>query len=118
MRVEADLFSGRPNPAWTLDAARADVLADLLRALPSDPVAAGSPPDHLGYRGIVVYEVHSVLPGCDTLRVHGGRAYAECTDGLRTFADAGRTVERWLADTGRSHLDPDLYALIGQELGS
>ena len=116
MRVEADLFSGRPNPAWTLDAAEAEDLADLLRLLP--PGGAAPEPPGLGYRGMVVRGVEAALPGCTELRLFRGAAAAECAAGPRTFTDRERAVERWLVDSARRRLDPGLVEVLQGEVGS
>lgn len=115
MRVEADLFSGRPNPAWTLDADEAADLADLLRLLP--PGGAAPEPPGLGYRGMVARGVEQVLPGCTALRAFRGAASAECGGAPRVYADPGRALERWLVETARRRLDPDLFAVIQAEAG-
>ena len=115
MRVEADLFSGRPNPVWTLDADEADDLADLLRLLAHDG-AAPEPPG-LGYRGMVVHGVETALPGCTSVRAFRGAASAECGGSPRVYADPDRGLERWLVETARRRLDPDLFAVIQAEVG-
>jgi len=115
MRVEADLFSGRPNPAWTLDAGEAADLADLLRLLA--PGSAAPEPPALGYRGITVRGVEPALPGCTTLRAFRGAAVAECATGPRTLSDPARALERWLLETARHRLDPELFEVIEREMG-
>ncbi len=50
MRVELDIFSGRPNPAWELDARTAATFATLLGSRPATTAATIEAPA-LGYRG-------------------------------------------------------------------
>lgn len=117
MRIEADLFSGRPNPAWTLDAPQAAELASLLgRLRPASSAPAQA--EGLGYRGLVVHGVESALPGCSVLRVHRGNAVAECGAERRGFTDPERAVERWLAASARGHVDADLHRTITEQVGS
>jgi hypothetical protein len=51
--VELDIFSGRPNPSWTLGPAERTALLDLLRDVNAPAEPRGLPPG-LGYRGLVV----------------------------------------------------------------
>ena len=51
-QVTLDIFSGRPDPAWTLPAGQAQVLRALLEPLPE--VDCGPMDLPLGYRGFVV----------------------------------------------------------------
>lgn len=96
MRVELDVFSGRPNPRWELNEDSAVALRGLLSRL---TVATTTPPEQpgLGYRGFV---------------------YASETDGGRAFrgyvvrsdvvlADPSSSVERFLRD----HLPSELRGL-------
>jgi hypothetical protein len=51
-QIELDVFSGRPNPTWSLTSAEADALETRLADLPR---AAGPVPEGtLGYRGFIV----------------------------------------------------------------
>ena len=57
VRVEADLFSGRPNPAWTLSSGEATELArrlEKVEARRGEPAPVGAAGPGLGYRGLVV----------------------------------------------------------------
>lgn len=112
MQVEADVFSGRPNPRWTPDAAAA---REFSRRLGELPAAAAAPAfEGLGYRGLVVTGLEGE---CGEVRVHGGRAWAECGGETRTLADAGRSLERWLLATGEGRLEPATLALLRSEAG-
>ena len=54
MRVELDLFSGRPNPIWTLSQVEAESVRDTLAALPEAPGDTPATYSGLGYRGFRV----------------------------------------------------------------
>ncbi len=111
MQVEADVFSGRPNPRWTLDAAASGELTERLAGLPAARPA--EPFDGLGYRGLVV----TGLPGeCHEVRVHGGRVQAECGGETRAWTDAGRALERWLLATGEGRLEPATLELLRSQM--
>ena len=100
--VWIDVYSGRPAPEWTLTPAETEELVSLLATLPS----SGAPPVvGLGYRGVLVR-----IPwesGVATLRAGGGVVASEPEDGP-TLADPGRRVERYLWESARRHLAPDV----------
>ena len=90
--VEVDLFSGRPNPRFVLDAEATRVLAGLVRALP--PGREQELADvGLGFRGFRVVLGPSVL-------------LDETSSAARH--DSERQVERWLSRWVRDHGDPRL----------
>ena len=109
MRIELDVFSGRPNPEWTLTAAEAAELEAMTASL---PVAAALPPpfDGLGYRGIVARNPAdpgwSLVAFRDTVRVL-------TPEGSEVRADPDATVERWLLGTAGGAVDPALLARLG-----
>lgn len=93
MLVELDAFSGRPNPAWELDAASSDAVRQLVARLVA---ASGRPaePPGLGYRGFVFTD------GTDRSRAYKG--YVIRPDVV--LADPSLSVERFLLD----HLPAEL----------
>jgi hypothetical protein len=98
MRVQLDVFSGRPNPSWDLTPEEAAEFRRLFRTLPeSGPV--GAPPGGLGYRGIIVTETEDDVHGWDEIVVWKGLIWARRGDELRHFTDKDRSLERWLCGT-------------------
>jgi hypothetical protein len=103
MRVELDIFSGRPNPVWVLDTAQeAEIRGRIARLKPSS--AKVSVPG-LGYRGFIVHDVGEmrfyrgqVLPGLDADTARWG-----ATD---------RELERWLLETGRGVIEASIYQMV------
>lgn len=85
MRVELDLFSGRPNPVWEADEACRHEIERIEKRLARAAAAAGAPPP-LGYRGFL-YRI-----GTEEHRAHDGRISL----GNRTLADPERSIERLL----------------------
>lgn len=107
MRVELDIFSGRPNPAWPLDAKQARALLLLLRDPPSPPPEPRGG-EGLGYRGLLV----TTQPDQDavegSLTIRDGWVVLTGPQGSWGYRDDDRTIERWLLETGRPWLDADL----------
>jgi hypothetical protein len=90
--VELDIFSGRPNPSWTIGPAERELLLNFLR----DAHAAVEPRNllpGLGYRGFVVKIASE--SGEHVARVHDGSIEI---DG-KYFSDADRTVEKFILST-------------------
>jgi hypothetical protein len=85
--VELDIFSGRPNPRWELDAHDRDALQRLHAGLSPAGAAAPEPPG-LGYRGF------SYAEAAGPCRAFQG--YVRCPGGV--LADPSFSVERFLLD--------------------
>ena len=82
MLAELDVFSGRPNPRWRLDAMDAEEVHRLLtrlQALGPDPVQ----PPGLGYRGFTFW---------DTYRAYRGQVFMPSA----VLADHSSGIERFL----------------------
>jgi hypothetical protein len=105
--VTLDMFSGRPNPEWTLGPAEAAVFERRISALPS--ISASNQPDApLGYRGFTIRE------DGNEVRVFGGQV----TTKGQVLADRGRSLERWLLDSGRGSLDPGTASYVESQTRS
>lgn len=78
MTVEIDVFSGRPNPRWTLTQQQTTHVEQLLRDLPSTsgPAASG-----LGFRGFILSE------GDRRIRVGSGLVHFENETSNRVRGD-------------------------------
>jgi hypothetical protein len=99
--VSLGIYSGRPDPSWSLTEEESAELGRLLGSLPS---VIGDPPEGgLGYHGFVLTSKHDGHANRTLVAYRG--AVAELGSGTRTYlADAQRTVERFLLESGRSHL--------------
>jgi hypothetical protein len=106
--VTLGIYSGRPDPTWTLTVAEA---AGLDAALASLPDGTDTPPvGGLGYHGFTITRQGS------TLVAYRG-AVAAPGDGPRTTkADPTRSIERYLLETSRSHVTPDEYEIAEQAI--
>lgn len=100
--VMLGLYSGRPDPEWTLTVEEVATLDRLLAALPQStgtPATGG-----LGYHGFTI-----VLPG-RALIAYGG-AVAAPGQGARSFlGDPTRSVEHYLLEISRAHVLAIEYA--------
>lgn len=109
--VIVDVFSGIPNPQWTI---AGDVLMQLQLMLAQLQQFHGGfmpEPPALGFRGIIVqFSPGEALEG--HIRVFNG--YVVTPRG--TFVDAGRALERWLLQTGIPHGYGDLIKDLLREV--
>ncbi|GAC1658875.1 MAG: hypothetical protein NVS4B13_02560 [Candidatus Elarobacter sp.] len=111
VEVELDIFSGLPNPTWLLTNAQADGFVKQLSALP--PTSAKEPSGNLGYRGFVVH----VTQAADTqvARIQKGTVYLPRGGAYVCASDEDRKLERWLLETGRPHLEDEIFHLAERE---
>jgi hypothetical protein len=112
VEVELNVFSGRPDPVWTLSEAERGRLEELLSGL--SPGDVRELPEPLGYRGFTLKLTH-VDGRVTEVRVYKGAARVKDGEAVTALADPGRTLERWLVTTG-SRLEPELRTLVLNEL--
>jgi hypothetical protein len=96
--VVLEIFSGRPDPSWELEAARTAELLHKLQALSPAQERTLPPAPGLGYRGLHV----SLSDGAHgkVVEIRNGRiAFAG-----RILRDENRALERWLLDTAPPQL--------------
>ncbi|HEX2906300.1 MAG TPA: hypothetical protein VHO69_05525 [Phototrophicaceae bacterium] len=105
------IFSGRPDPTWTLSANQTQALQQILKTLPEGEAAAM--PDNLGYRG---FEVRFESGSLRRTMIWGGYIQLETEAGTRWVRDDGRTVEIWLLGTAGNALEADLTATLWAEM--
>jgi len=112
--VTLDVFSGRPNPTWTL----ADGLpVEFLRRLQSLDVSKAVPRDSkdLGYRAVSA-EFLDQTKGAVTVKASQGVVTLDRGGQQSHYVDAGRQFELWLVNTGAAHLTPDILRYVTGEI--
>ena len=118
-QVTLDIYSGLPNPAWTLTAEQTPALRTLLDGLPE---AACEPVNFdLGLRGFVVELGQAPeLSNEYRLRVAGGQVRwgDPWTPDGATFCqnDVETAVTRFLLASGQAHMPEGVYALVEQDI--
>lgn len=114
MHIELDVFSGRPNPYWDLDTQEESEFYRMFRNLPESMVDAPSGSE-LGYRAIIVTGVKK-LEGCSEIVVFREHVAAKCDKKIAHLFDKDRELELWLLNTGKKHLDVNIYQLVRSEI--
>lgn len=113
--VEADLFSGRPNPVWPLTPVEMAQLVERVAGLA--PADEAEPPGRLGYRGLrfrLSARGREIASGAS----FDGHLRFQDSVGPRHLADPGREVERWLLATGEGKIEPQVYETLRNEAES
>ena len=117
IRVELDIFSGRPNPSWQLLRNEAEDFSHRLGALPNNPSGQNLQQD-LGYRGLKVTigaladsqnRVHEIVIGRGVVVVRQDAT-------TRLLRDEGRALERWLLQTGKGRVEDEVYDYVLAEI--
>lgn len=106
VQIELDIFSGRPNPKWYLDAASVERLTTLLKAQRVTTSHDSAKVPALGFRGFQI----EVREGA---RRRSYKVYRETleADG-KQFEDPGREVETLLRTTAPDQIRaefPDIF---------
>jgi hypothetical protein len=109
VEVTLDIFSGRPNPSWTLRPEDEKELARRLAGLLPASELPGS--DDLGYRGFVVSNRagEGGLPA--EVRVFKGLVATKGEAGVSAFHDT-HGLEQWLVEQARQHGLEGLLATV------
>ena len=95
LKIELDVFSGRPNPTWQLDDAQTMELLALLADLPTAMQRQAEP---LGYRGFLVYRPGLGGEVAAPIRVYAGTVEIDS----QPLADV-RGAEAWLLRHARAN---------------
>ena len=116
VHVQADLYSGRPNPEWDLAADDARQFLDRFNRLTSSRQPSVPAPVGLGYRGVRA----SVDSGGTSMQMSIAKAIVQVdaagTTAGRQLDDPDRALERWLVETGRSALGSDVLDALLRDL--
>ena len=95
LKIELDVFSGRPNPTWQLDDAQAIELLALMADL---PIVTQRQTGQLGYRGFLVYRPGPGGAVAAPVRVYAGTVEIDS----QPFADV-HGAEAWLMRCARAN---------------
>ncbi|HWN49268.1 MAG TPA: hypothetical protein VNO18_05480 [Xanthobacteraceae bacterium] len=114
--VTLDVFSGRPNPTWSLPESTTVELLRRLQALEESKVDALEF-DGLGYRGVSA-EFHDQSKGVIDVKASRGFVTLNQSGQRFRYVDPGRQFELWLVNTGAGHLTPDLLQYVTKEIVS
>jgi hypothetical protein len=112
--VTLDVYSGRPNPIWSM---AEGVAGEFLRRLYALEGSTAAPRDfeNLGYRAVRA-EFQDETKGTVVVRASRGIVTLDRAGQRVHFLDAGRQFESWLVNTGAAHLTPELLRYVTGEI--
>lgn len=113
VQVELDLFSGNPNPVWSLTEAESATLVDMLAQ--RSPTSSQPLHDGLGYRGFLLAMTSTTSGESASIRVQGEVIAIDQGGTVRFLHDGDRKIEQWLLETGKPHIDHQLYQSLKTE---
>jgi hypothetical protein len=105
-RVAMDVYSGRPNPEWSLSTDQVAELKKRLAALSTIAPADAKISDDLGYRAMHV-ELRDANGG-NEIAVSRGLVVQKIGTNVKRHVDEQRKLELWLVNTGEGKLSADL----------
>ena len=109
VEVTLGLYSGVPDPAWTLTAAQANELAAALAGLTR--IEGPAPTGGLGYHGFTISSPDGTLVAYD------GTVVSADSEPPYVLDDPDRTIERLLLDTARPHVTIEEIQIVTDALG-
>ena len=110
--LEVDIYSGRPNPTWTLNDDEISGLEAVLDSLPTTEQCPSPPRDNLGFRGFIVTGVSAHGQDIRRLVVDADCVRTEALDGTRSqLLDERREAHTYLADVATQR-DPSLGPVL------
>jgi hypothetical protein len=111
MIVELDIYSGQPNPTWTLTN---DQEQELIQFLSNLSLKEGEMVDHgiLGYRGMILYEGNDF----PITLVGLGEIVQQTSSGLLVYYDEGKELEKFLLTTAINKIDKRILHSILRDL--
>lgn len=108
VQIVLGLYSGVPDPVWTLETEQANELAAALAALTR--VSESAPAGGLGYHGFTI-----VTPD-GTLVAYAGKVLSADSDPPYVLDDPDRTIERLLLATARAHVTDEERRVVADAL--
>jgi hypothetical protein len=109
MVATALLYSGLPNPRWTVAPSSASEIAAAIKSMPA--LSRGSKAEGgLGYSGVTL-EILTPTQGVATWTIGRGVATLEG----RHFADVGRKVEKMILESGRPYINQEILSQLLNE---
>jgi hypothetical protein len=109
------VFSGRPNPVWTLtEAQEAELLSRMqdLSTIDQPPAEIGG----LGYSGFALRLTDGAGVTSERVEVRNGVVRVERDDQVTWLADEERALELWLFEQSAQHIDNTIFDQVRREV--
>ena len=110
--VELDVFSGRPNPVWTLDKTFTENFFERISRLSPARTIQIDGPGQLGYQGFRITLTASSEQGSDSAIVFGGKITLIRNRQRMYYDNQERQLEIWLLSTSAAANPPVEQGLL------
>jgi hypothetical protein len=115
VRVELDVFSGEPNPSWTLTNQEREELVSKLSDLETTSSSERRQSDSsLGYRGFLLSSGTEDKDASVSVRIGDGLVRYQEGGKVAYWRDMDQRVERWLVSLARPRVGAKAYDAITQ----
>ena len=111
VEVELDIFSGNPNPTWSLSDKDVAIFLERLAILPK--ASAKELSTNLGYRGFIVQVTNQTEQ--NLVRIQNGTVQLSQGSTNVYYSDQNRDLEGWLLNSGKPSLKNDLFKIVEKE---
>lgn len=117
--VTLDIFSGRPNPTWTLT--KEPTLLFLNKISEIKPTTENIQSYHekiLGYRGFIVDQITNKDLTSKRFEIYNGAIKVLSDSSSYFLKDKDFQIEKWLLQTAYNHIDNDTFNFVKEEMAN
>jgi len=119
LNVTLDVFSGRPNPTWTLTNEQTFLfLNDVSQIKTTTDNLQNYPEKILGYRGFVVDEKGDKDLTLKSFDIYNGAIKVVSNDSSYFLKDKYFQLEKWLLQTAYNHIDNDTFNFVKEDIAN
>jgi hypothetical protein len=119
LKVTLDVFSGRPNPTWTLTKEQTPlVLNNVSHIKTTTDDLQNYPEKILGYRGFIVDEKTNKDLTSKKFEIYNGTIGAFFNDSSFFLKDKDFGLEKWLLQTAYNHVDNDTFDFVKEDIAN
>ncbi|MGN6821422.1 MAG: hypothetical protein ACTHJ7_01380 [Candidatus Nitrosocosmicus sp.] len=112
-----DVFSGRPNPTWTLTKEQAILfLNNISEIKPTDKNIQSYPEKILGYRGFIVDQITNTDLTSKRFQIYNGAIKVLSNGSSYFLKDKDSQLEKWLLKTAYDHIDNDTFNFVKEDI--
>lgn len=123
LRIEVDMYSGRPNPSWTVDEKDAKNILDKISKSPEAMAEMDAGRQDLGYRGLILEPLTEELmyeydvPASFKLGSYGSKDLARGID-LASEIIKKMPIDKKIVDADATTLEADLQKIVLSEISA
>jgi hypothetical protein len=111
--VTLDVFSGRPNPAWTLTKEQTLLFLNKISEIkPTAENIQSYPEKILGYRGFIVDQITNKNLTSKKFEIYNGVVKVLSNSSAYFLNDNNFQLEKWLLQTAYNHIDNSTFNFV------